>query len=70
LEPLAVPDNDSMTVLVVLDLLEDFFNEGLWPESAIPGARARLVERTNDLTKICRAAGIPVIGIRFSVCWG
>ena len=70
MESLAIPDNDSMTVLVVLDLLEDFFDEGLWPESAIPGARARLVERTNDLTKICRAAGIPVIWFRFSVCWG
>ncbi len=53
-----------MTALIIVDLLEDFFDAGLWPESVIPGARARLVDRTNELTKICRAAGIPVIWFR------
>ncbi len=53
-----------MTALVILDLLEDFFDASLWPESIIPGARARLLERTNNLTQLCRAAGIPVIWFR------
>jgi len=53
-----------MTALVVLDLLEDFFDEGLWPESVLPAARASLAERTNQLTGACRAAGVPVIWVR------
>lgn len=53
-----------MTALIVIDLLEDFFDADLWPQSAIPAARARLVEKTNDLTACCRAAEVPVLWFR------
>ena len=53
-----------MTALIIIDLVEDFFDDTLWPESAIPSARGRLIERTNDLAASCRAAGVPVIWFR------
>jgi len=53
-----------VTALIIVDLLEDFFDPAIWPESAIPPARARLAKRTNELAVSCRAAGIPVIWFR------
>jgi len=53
-----------MTALIILDLLEDFFDTSLWPKSEIPAARTRLVENTNALSATCRAAGMPVLWFR------
>lgn len=50
--------------LIVIDLLEDFFDAKLWLDSAIPAQRAQLVEHTNDLVAMCRRAKIPVIWFR------
>lgn len=51
-------------VLLVIDLIEDYFDPAIWPESAIPGARSRLVEATNSLVAHCRRAGVPVVWVR------
>jgi nicotinamidase-related amidase len=49
---------------IVIDLVEDYFDEELWPGSAIPDQRAALVSSTNRLTTALRNAGIPIIWFR------
>lgn len=51
-------------VLLVIDLIEDYFDRAIWPESAIPDARSRLVEATNSLVAHCRRAEVPVVWVR------
>ena len=50
--------------LVVIDLLEDFFDGSLWPESPLPGRRVELVGAVNRVVKTFRASGRPVIWVR------
>ncbi len=60
--------NDSLkpeeTVLVVIDMLEDFFDPGLWPESDLPGRRGDLVEAIGKCVRIFRKAGCPVFWVQ------
>lgn len=49
---------------IVIDLVEDYFDARLWPDSAIPEQRAGLVAASNRLTRTLRAAGIPIIWFR------
>ncbi len=51
-------------VLLVIDLIEDYFDQEIWPESEIPGKRLRLVSATNSLVATCRASKVPVIWVR------
>jgi len=51
-------------VLIVIDLIQDYFNPALWPKSELPGARARLVEATNELTAFFHAHKLPVLWFR------
>lgn len=50
--------------LIVIDLIEDYFDASIWPESALPAKRGELVRAGNDLVRICRERGVPVIWIR------
>ena len=52
------------SALVAIDLLEDHFNEELWPDSQIPGQRDRLAQVTNSAVSAFRRANLPVIWIR------
>lgn len=58
-----MPD-DAATALVVVDLLNDYFDAELWPNSVIPRYRTVLVERTNALVRICRRRAVPIIWVR------
>ncbi len=49
------------TALVIVDLLQDFFDHDIWTDSLIPKARATLVKNTNELVACCRKKEIPVI---------
>lgn len=52
------------TTLIVIDLLNDYFDAELWPQSVIPRHRKTLVDNTNALVSWCRGQGIPVIWVR------
>lgn len=52
------------TSLLVIDLLNDYFDATLWPQSVIPAHRKMLVENTNALVAWCRGQGMPVIWVR------
>jgi nicotinamidase-related amidase len=54
----------SPTALIVIDLLNDYFDAELWPRSVIPGCREVLVENTNTLVSWCREQEFPVIWVR------
>lgn len=49
------------TALIVVDLLQDFFDADLWPDSLIPRVRETLVKSTNELVALCRRKQIPII---------
>ncbi len=51
-------------VLIVIDLVQDYFNPALWPNSHLPEMRQRLVEATNELTALFRAKKFPIIWFR------
>lgn len=51
---------DSRYVLLVIDMLEDFFE----PPSALADSRARLVARTNELVRAFRRRRHPVVWVR------
>lgn len=51
-------------VLIVIDLVQDYFNPALWPNSQLPEARQRLVAATNELAALFRAHNLPVIWFR------
>lgn len=50
--------------LIVIDLLQDFFDSSIWPNSLIPESRQILVEKTNDLIASCRSHQLPIIWFR------
>ncbi|HMB94122.1 MAG TPA: isochorismatase family cysteine hydrolase [Rhodothermales bacterium] len=50
--------------LLVIDLIEDYFDVDLWPHSQLPQARTRLTEKTNALVAWCRQENIPIIWVR------
>lgn len=50
--------------LIVIDLLQDYFDPNIWPNSRIPAARERLTARTNELASMFRDHGRPVIWFR------
>ncbi|HUF11178.1 MAG TPA: isochorismatase family cysteine hydrolase [Rhodothermales bacterium] len=50
--------------LVVIDMIEDYFDSSIWPTSVIPSMRSRLVTSMNELVRGCHSAGIPVIWVR------
>ncbi len=51
---------DSRYVLIVIDMLEDFFE----PPSGLANLRANLVARTNELVGAFRRAGHPIVWVR------
>ncbi len=50
--------------LIVVDMVVDFFDAAIWPESELPAMRARLVDGLQAALEAFRAAGAPVIWIR------
>ena len=52
------------TVLIIIDMVQDYFNADLWPGSRIPEERGRLVKNTNALSTQLRAFDVPVIWFR------
>lgn len=50
--------------LIIIDLIEDYFDASIWPESAIPGKREAIVGATNEAVEICRSRGVPIVWIR------
>ncbi|MGH7595061.1 MAG: cysteine hydrolase family protein [bacterium] len=51
-------------VLIVIDLVQDYFNPALWPNSRLPESRQRLVTATNELAALFRAKNFPIIWFR------
>jgi nicotinamidase-related amidase len=58
-----MPDFDR-PVLLVIDLIEDYFDADLWPNSQLPQARMRLAKKTHELVAWCRQEGVPIIWVR------
>lgn len=54
----------SKPALIVVDMLVDFFDPDIWPDSALPPLREGLCERINACIRRFRGAGCPVIWIR------
>jgi nicotinamidase-related amidase len=52
------------TALIVIDLIEDYFDRGLWPDSCIPENRDDLDSRSNDLVAVCRGHEVPIFWVR------
>jgi nicotinamidase-related amidase len=52
------------TALVIVDLLQDFFNRDIWPDSQLPDVRETMVKNTNELVALCHKQQIPVIWFR------
>jgi nicotinamidase-related amidase len=50
--------------LIIIDLIEDYFDATIWPASALPARRRELVTAGNDLVQICREQNVPVIWVR------
>ncbi len=51
-------------MLIVIDLVQDYFNPALWPNSHLPESRQRLVTATNELAALFRARDFPIIWFR------
>lgn len=51
-------------VLIVIDLVQDYFDPALWPTSQLPEARQRLVTATNELATLFGAQNFPIIWFR------
>lgn len=51
-------------VLIIVDLVQDYFDVKLWPNSQLPDSRQHLVKATNDLAALFRAKEFPVIWFR------
>jgi len=51
-------------ILILIDLVQDYFNPALWPDSRLPEARQRLVNATNELVGFFRAKHLPIIWFR------
>lgn len=51
-------------VLIIIDLVQDYFDTTLWPNSRIPEARPRLVQANNELVALFRAKSLPIIWFR------
>jgi len=54
----------SSSALLVVDMLVDYFDRAIWPESALPGLRKPLCHAVNRSVAIARGADIPVFWIR------
>ena len=50
--------------LIVVDMLVDFFDPNIWPDSALPPLREALSERINTCVRQFRSANLPVIWVR------
>ena len=50
--------------LLVVDMLQDYFDAALWPQSQLPQQRAQLSARVNALVYVCRAHGVPIVWVR------
>lgn len=53
-----------MRALIVVDMLVDFFDPAIWPDSDLPSMREKLCGHINVCIGQFRAAGCPVIWIR------
>jgi nicotinamidase-related amidase len=51
-------------VLIVIDLIEDYFDASIWPTSVIPSKRSDLTQRANELAGLCRSRSVPVVWVR------
>lgn len=58
------PESLPHPALIVVDLLVDFFDPKLWPESPLPGMRTGLVEGLQPALAWFRKRGRPVIWVR------
>lgn len=50
--------------LVIVDMLVDFFDPDIWPDSALPPLRKELCEQINACIRGFRVSGCPVIWIQ------
>ena len=51
-------------MLVIVDLLQDFFDAKIWPQSILPASRNELAVKTNELAALCRSHKISVVWFR------
>ena len=51
-------------ILLIIDLVQDYFQTALWPNSTLPEARPRLVQAANELVAVFRAKQLPIIWFR------
>ena len=57
-------NSNRRCALIVIDLLEDYFDGNLWSRSQIPELRNHLVETTNELVRAFRDADQPIVWVR------
>ena len=50
--------------LVVIDMLQDYFDVALWPDSVLPQQRTELVAHITQLVDSCRRHSVPIIWVR------
>jgi nicotinamidase-related amidase len=50
--------------LIVIDMVQDYFNPALWPNSHLPEMRQRLVKATNELAALFHTKNLPIIWFR------
>ncbi len=53
-----------LSTVIVVDLLEDYFDKKLWPDSELPSRRQELVERTNTLAGLARGLEVEIVWVR------
>ena len=54
----------GQSALIIIDLLQDFFDSAIWPDSLIPESRQLLIQKTNELSASCRSHQLPTIWFR------
>lgn len=52
------------SALIVVDMVNDYFDADLWPGSILPASRDALVAGINRLVGACRAHHIPIFWVR------
>lgn len=54
----------TRVAFIILDMLVDFFDPAIWPESDLPALRRQLAQNINACLRECRLSGCPVIWVR------
>ena len=59
-----MPSAFPTPALVVVDMIEDYFDAELWPNSELPGLRKQLAKAVNRAVQLMREQSFPVFWIR------